>query len=598
MKRMMKKWLSLLLTAAMILSLGVTALAGATDPTQDVSDSSYRPSEAGNYVDSSGNGANNIRDTASNRTISASLTNEGALPDDIVRLILPVVSNTTVADTFDMYLDPNDLLQASFGARYGGSEDENPFAEGTHVYFKHAEADEDGKTYSKTSDKLSIVNKSNVDVKVSLDAAFNKGDNNGVADKDFKQFSFVKEESELENAKGAAMFLEMQAVVNTAASGEEEASTSDPITGAFEDLPYPGASAVSVMSSGAPLHDAVLAQENVSFIDSVEWAWSDAADEDTKIALNEAFDGLEYTFTYDTAGKLNFKGPDASVVNSSGGTAGALYGYGLKAPAAGGTASSIAATATSATEQVTGTVNGKANTVLATITFNLNRNVINAEVEALKTVTGTTPAAQTVVTFAETAILSPAKVETTIPKIDGAYDTIWHETNTTTHAGEYRYQLKDSYTDPTQFNSMDFNLTAAINTDSKWEEINTGATHFGFDVVWTITPIPVEATVAPSVTVTSATTGTSGQVVMDVDLGSGAKAAATVKQFTYTTSANAAQTLAVTSAAASNTNGCYANGVLTIKTPAAIFGGSNWKVVFTLTDGSDFEVPVDIKTVG
>ena len=84
--------------------------------------------------------------------------------------------------------------------------------------------------------------------------------------------------------------------------------------------------------------------------------------------------------------------------------------------------------------------------------------------------------------------------------------------------------------------------------------------------------------------------------LMSVDLGEGSKAATGIKQFRYTNASNAVTNITVATAAGQAAS--YVNGVLTVKTPTAVFNGSNWKVVFTLEDGSEFEVPVNIKAKG
>ena len=92
------------------------------------------------------------------------ITNEGAIPSDVIRVITP----TARADMFNFIVDPNDLIRQSNAVRYGGVD----FGPG-HLFFKN---DDDGDiSYSMNSDDLKVINKSTCPVNVELTVNASKG---------------------------------------------------------------------------------------------------------------------------------------------------------------------------------------------------------------------------------------------------------------------------------------------------------------------------------------------------------------------------------------------------------------------------------------
>lgn len=85
----------------------------------------------------------------------------------VFKVVLPTVPEG--GDTrFDYILDPTSVITKTDAAKYDGA----TFASGKTVYFKNAPASETAKaSYSENSDKLTITNKSTVDVDVTVEAS-------------------------------------------------------------------------------------------------------------------------------------------------------------------------------------------------------------------------------------------------------------------------------------------------------------------------------------------------------------------------------------------------------------------------------------------
>lgn len=147
---------------------------------------------------------------------------EGIDPDKVINVILPVVGE----NTYDMYLDPHDLLNDTDWLRYGGSESLVWSGSDGRLFFNQGSVDVDsgGDTVSKTSYgndsiALDVINRSQIDVTVTLDLAVTKSD--GAESLIFTNSSGVS------NASGAAMYLGVVAVSSNGAEADEDTSPAD-----------------------------------------------------------------------------------------------------------------------------------------------------------------------------------------------------------------------------------------------------------------------------------------------------------------------------------------------------------------------------------
>lgn len=83
---------------------------------------------------------------------------------DVFDVVLPTDSGTT----FDYILDPTGVIKATEAEKYGGA----TFADGATVFFANAATTEGGSvTYSATSDAIKAVNKSTMDVDITVKAS-------------------------------------------------------------------------------------------------------------------------------------------------------------------------------------------------------------------------------------------------------------------------------------------------------------------------------------------------------------------------------------------------------------------------------------------
>lgn len=98
---------------------------------------------------------------------------EGVLNSNVYDVVLPTVTDTT----FDFILDPEGLIKATAGERYGDTEQ---FEDGASLFFKNSAADDDGNTYTKSSDVLTVINKSSTDVTLNVTATVTNLDTTAV----------------------------------------------------------------------------------------------------------------------------------------------------------------------------------------------------------------------------------------------------------------------------------------------------------------------------------------------------------------------------------------------------------------------------------
>ncbi len=107
-------------------------------------------------------------------------TLEGTIPTDIFQIVLP----TDVDDVFDFILDPQELINMTNGAAYGGKK----FEEDATLFFKRTD-DGAGNDYSSTSDAITIINKSSVPVDVTVTAGFSPDSLGGITMTDDESFT-------------------------------------------------------------------------------------------------------------------------------------------------------------------------------------------------------------------------------------------------------------------------------------------------------------------------------------------------------------------------------------------------------------------------
>lgn len=144
---------------------------------------------------------------------------EGIDPDKVINVILPVVGD----NTYDMYLDPHDLLNDTDWLRYGGSESLVWSGSDGRLFFNQGSVDVDsgGEEVSKTSYgndsiALDVINRSQIDVTVTLDLVVTKSE--GAESLAFTNSSGVS------TASGAAMYLGVVAVSSNGAEADSDTS--------------------------------------------------------------------------------------------------------------------------------------------------------------------------------------------------------------------------------------------------------------------------------------------------------------------------------------------------------------------------------------
>lgn len=148
-------------------------------------------------------------------------TLEGTIPTDIFQIVLP----TDVDDVFDFILDPQELINMTNGAAYGGKK----FEEDATLFFKRTD-DEAGNDYSSTSDAITIINKSSVPVDVTVTAGFSPDSLGGITMTDDESFT---------GDTSASMYLAMIDGENTVRiQGEDDTSIQVTIPAAEDAYEY------------------------------------------------------------------------------------------------------------------------------------------------------------------------------------------------------------------------------------------------------------------------------------------------------------------------------------------------------------------------
>jgi hypothetical protein len=162
---------------------------------------------------------------------------------------------------------------------------------------------------------------------------------------------------------------------------------------------------------------------------------------------------------------------------------------------------------------------------------------------------------------------------------------------------KYDYTLKD---DATDFPVLSFNMTGKINDDSAWDDIKPAVGDLKIDLTWKVTKDTYEnptagntsasATgTAPTARVTKAATRIADTATVTYDLGTGTRAATGISKVTYIASGATEASEIAASQIVNDTE----NHTLTITTIAPVYGGSNWKIVFN--DAAATEVAVSLK---
>ena len=261
MKRM-KKLLAVVLALAMVLSLGVSALA----------------SNSGEQTDY----------TTATDELTGSTTNEGAMEANKISIILPV----TTTGMYDMKLDPHDLIFRTSADKYTGKtfdyvEDANSNPTQKLFFLTNATVTGDQKNYTKDSAALKIINKGMDDIDVTVTVEVDVKDN---------EFDFVAADGLDNAAEEAQMYL---AVV----SGNDKEVVTAPAADAEGEAYDPSAK----ITSGTYLKDAALTILN-----------ADAVTE----SINNALGNVKIVANYDgdSSGKVTFtlQGVDSDVIEVTG----------------------------------------------------------------------------------------------------------------------------------------------------------------------------------------------------------------------------------------------------------------------------------------
>ncbi len=106
-----------------------------------------------------------------NQTVSGNENGEDIRPEGVMSIEMPAAPEGR--SSFDFILDPDGLIEKTDAKRYGGRE----FQKGAAFFFINNSETEDGtakNSFSDTSDRRTIVNRSSIPVKVSIQVSFNQ----------------------------------------------------------------------------------------------------------------------------------------------------------------------------------------------------------------------------------------------------------------------------------------------------------------------------------------------------------------------------------------------------------------------------------------
>jgi len=535
MKRITKKLLSVALSAAMLLSMGVSAMA-ASDLTSNTKGSA------------NGKG-----------------TTEGPLPNNVLVVNMP----TTAANTFNMYLDPHGLIQATYGAKYedDAAADNNKFATGTNLYFKHATADAtSGIQYTDSSDELKIINKSNTPVDVKMTAQVAK---NGA------EFDFAADAA-------AAKAATDKATMYLAIVGKNDGNE---FTQAVADIVADPNAVVEIAAPSVKLTDSDSGTPT-GFIkdDEVTVAWADGVSDEAKTALLAKVGDMNIAFT-DKAGSNGVKATLTlpTGYNEESGNGAAQY-------------------ATSGNGDVAMSfVVGDGNADVLTIDFTFVDSVISQADGENGSIAGCKIEFEAA---GSGSADSEAELTQTVENIPEAYtESVTEQDGTKV----YEYTLTDDYkstgSKKDNFKALTFQLTGAINTGTVWDEAFAADKEIKIDVIWDVVAntsgqsnnggTSTESK-APVVTVVTPATAAAGEASITIDMGSGSKAVASLDRITYTRNTGTVNNLA-------ETNYSFTDGAGTLTAVRYLFEGetgANVHFYFKNAAGNDVQVDVDVRTAG
>jgi hypothetical protein len=508
MKRM-KKLMSALMALAMVASLGVTALAGENQNQNQNND----PAPVTAYANAKGNS-------------TGTGSNEGPMENHPIKLVLPTVAS----GTYNMILDPHDLIARTSNKKYTGKTFVTNYDDSSKVnnrlFFNDATDHYDGKSASAT-----VTNKSyddvNLIVKVEVDPKTNT-------------FDFVDAATALsDSAETAQMYLAVT-------DGTQTAAVAAPPADAEGTLGDPTA---TVTNAGAE-----------EYLTGATFAWTADTTDELKASLNDGFDGVKIKPTVslanDTDGKyhITVEGATAIVVDDT-----------------------VTVDVTSGTDTLAvGIYNSDATLQVATLTLTFDGSKLQA--------TGATGGASEV-TLAKGVMSQPTSSATITTKIAGnseAYTEDYDSTN------GYNWAFDNTKT----FATASFNLLGNINGVDAWDGQSASGNQIGIKVIWEVEAYTESAgngnsgntNAAPTATVTQ-TAAAGGTATVTYTLGSGTSAKAKVNRVIYTRSGT------VSAATISDDNN--GTLTITMPAALIYNGASDWKVEFTDADGSN-AVTVDI----
>ena len=529
--KMPKKLLALLLTLAMALSCVVSAGASTVPVSMMDGVGTVDPSTEGEAIINDTTDPNHTQQTQTkyaSGTADGRARSEGPLPTDPIRLELPTVN----ANVLNMILDPHGLINKTGAARYGGAGAVS-FANDTALYFLQSVSSGGEYTYGKSSQEMTVTNKSNLDVGLDVTLLVNKGDS---------EFDFAASEEDLKDAEGATMYLALQKdgsdfPVAAVASGDDvyedltisigSGDTLEP----FIDATTPAEAAYDSTVSGDKQYPKV----------AFQWAKTEAedaegnpvtvdVDNDTKEEFIGAFAG--YTFALGYAAN----GGTRSII--SGDAVTTLSGDAIQFDA-GTVPTDYTVTANPAEIMDT------ANDVNVTVTFSKEGSDIGYAyfVVTAGAIGGASDGNSA--TFSFDALTSntrdvdgQANFVDTIPMTDGAYVNGWNEDggyiwafvedymgdNATVTSGDELLASwgHDDATVPSGYASISFNLYGSINTpaeDAKTSVWDGQGHDITLDLIWDVFEIKGDVAgaegggdrvrgTAPKVVVTKASAGT------------------------------------------------------------------------------------------
>lgn len=580
MKRMLKKWAAIALAGAMALSLCVSALADAGDPT-----------ELGRIEAASGQA-------------TGSGTTTGGIPADVIKIKLPV---NAAAGTFNMYFDPHNMIRQSNNALELGGSDAT-FADDTLVYFKNKG---DTVSFSKTSDPIKVINKSSVPVSVDMTATWNNGGSTYKLARTADELAQLKEKGE------AALFLYVE---------EDHTKTTSPVVDDTRGVPeitvtYTAGTAVGTAPS--PTSSANL-QYLTKYIKSVKFAYTKDATPDDVENINKGDSAnhktpADWEFTITGANNktpavasttLGDKIPAYVSYNSSGNPT--TTAYKAQAAAALEIVSTPNADGTKTftmkddVDPITVLKIQRGTVDVATITFEWDYEAIGANGFAVTENHLADPAVKDNHYMPYTIGLSfasgaGAKVETDLNRLDGAY-RLTKDTATTLKWDLAENGVSYEEGDDDKWENVSFRLNAAI-TDGDvcakaWDTAFTTGQTGVLSLIWKASACP---DFDPVVKVKSALTSATGTATLDVDWGVGAKKTTTISKAVYEVNGTATElpsaniaingkTVTITSVAGlfnagASGNNAGANGVITLTFKHADTGYAT-KVTVNLKEAS------------